>query len=77
MLRIFDKFNQRTTCKICNTNKSGKAVLIPIGGTEDGGNVQAELVHLDCLDLQLILGDCGTTYYIVQTFNNDDSQKEI
>jgi len=53
MLKIFDGFNNKSVCKICGINKSGKSVLIPIVDTrENGSNIcQAEQVHLDCLDL--------------------------
>ncbi|RMG79791.1 MAG: hypothetical protein D6707_07535 [Bacteroidetes bacterium] len=48
---MFEHFNQTTNCPICNTNKDGKAVLIPIEGTEDDGIMEAMQVHLDCIDL--------------------------
>lgn len=67
-LRIFEHFNQSSECKICGTNKDGKAILIPKEGTEDDGIVECEQVHLDCLDLTFVLGDAKTTYYIVQSF---------
>lgn len=67
-LNIFEKFNTSSNCKICGTNKDGKAVLIPKEETEDNGIVECEQVHLDCLDLTFILGDAKTTYYIVQSF---------
>ena len=38
-------------CPICKTNDDKPVVLISIVGTQDGGNIQAEQFHLDCIDL--------------------------
>ena len=46
----YAKGDKKTVCPICKTNKPGKVVLIPIVGTQEDGNAQAEQVHLDCLD---------------------------
>jgi hypothetical protein len=67
-MKIFDNYNTSTICKICKTNKEGRAVLIPKADSVKDGIEECEQVHLDCIDLQLILGDCQTTYYIVQAF---------
>lgn len=38
-------------CPICGTNEDKPIVLIPIVGTEDGNNMQAEQFHIDYIDL--------------------------
>ena len=48
---VFNQMNKKGKCPICNTSRNSKAVLIGILGTEDGGNIQAEQFHLDCIDL--------------------------
>ena len=40
-------------CPICSTSKEGEAILIPINGTEDGNNMEAQPIHVDCLNLSL------------------------
>ena len=40
-------------CPICHTAEEKEVVLVGIQGTEDGGNIQAEQVHLDCIELTL------------------------
>lgn len=52
-MRIFQKPNKKNNwrCPICNTNKDGEVVLIEIEGTEKDNIVEAEQVHLKCLDL--------------------------
>jgi hypothetical protein len=52
-MRVFKKpnLNNNWKCIICNTNEEKEVVLIGIAGTEDGGNIEAEQVHLSCLNL--------------------------
>ncbi len=38
-------------CPICNTADIKEVVLIEIAGSEDGNNIQAEQIHMDCIDL--------------------------
>ncbi len=40
-------------CPICNTADVKEVVLIGIAGTESGNNIQAEQIHMDCIDLRL------------------------
>lgn len=71
-MKIFKEFNQSTECKICKTNKNGEAVLIPKYETAKDGNVECEQVHLECLDLQWVIGDAGNSYYIVQEIEREN-----
>lgn len=67
-LKIFERFNKSNECKICGTNKEGKAVLIPKEGTMNDGIMECEQVHFDCLNLTFISGDSKNPCYIVQSF---------
>ena len=58
-MKVFKKFNTSTKCPICGTNKEGKAILIPVSGTEEDGNVECKQVHLKCLDLSCREDDFG------------------
>jgi len=52
-MRIFEKPNLSNDwkCPICGTNKVQKVVLVSIAGTQDGNIIQAEQIHLDCINL--------------------------
>ena len=52
-MRIFKKPNLSNDwkCPICGTSDIKEVVLIGIEGTEEGLNIQAEQVHLDCIEL--------------------------
>jgi hypothetical protein len=67
-MRIFKNGNwsQGVKCPICNTSKKGEVVLIGMEGTEDGGNIQAAQVHLDCLELTIKKGENGNRDIIYQ-----------
>ena len=39
-------------CPICNTEDEKDAMLVGIVGTEDGSNIQAIQVHLECISEQ-------------------------
>ena len=43
-------------CPICNTDADKEVVLVGIAGTEEGRNIQAEQIHLDCIELTLLAG---------------------
>jgi len=53
-MKVFKNMNTsgKEVCPICKTKENKEVVLIGIDGTEDGGNIQAIQVHLDCLDLR-------------------------
>ena len=40
-------------CPICDTNDVKEVVLIGVIGTQKGGCMEAEQVHLGCIDLRL------------------------
>lgn len=52
-MRIFKEPNTSNNwkCLICNTNDIKEVVLIGIVGTENKRNIQAEQIHLDCINL--------------------------
>lgn len=49
-MRLFDKFPEERTCPVCNSNEVGKCFLIPIHGTGEGYNYEAQPVHYRCLN---------------------------
>ena len=51
--RIFEDCEFDKECPICKTKKKGDGILIGIDGTEKGNNIQADLVHTDCLNLRI------------------------
>ena len=51
-MKIFKNGNWKNDkCPICHTSTKGKVVLVGIIGTEEGFNMQAKQIHLDCIDL--------------------------
>ncbi len=54
-MRKFEHFPVQSVCPICGTNADKKCVLIPIDGTQDGYNVQAAVVHFDCIVKSIVL----------------------
>jgi len=38
-------------CPICKESKLGEVVLVGINGTQEDGLMQAEQIHLECIDL--------------------------
>jgi len=52
-MRVFKEPNLSNgwVCPICYTNEKKPVVLIPVEGTEEGNNIQAEQFHLDCIGL--------------------------
>ena len=71
-MRVFNEPNisNNWSCMICKTADIKPVVLVGIEGTQEGFNIQAEQVHLECLEL---------TYnknidVIYQGVQNDNSQ---
>jgi hypothetical protein len=54
-MRTFKEGNwsHGAVCPICKTADEGEVVLIGIDGTEEGGNMQADQVHMKCLQLRI------------------------
>lgn len=52
-MRIFEEFPKDIKCPICGINKPGRCILIGLDSTEDGHNMQAIPVHLDCIGLRM------------------------
>jgi hypothetical protein len=51
-MKIFKGFNKEgSACPICGTKKDQPCTLIGISGTEEGRNMQAMAVHVECIDL--------------------------
>jgi hypothetical protein len=55
-VRVFDEPNigDGWKCPLCGTADKKPVILAGIQGTEDGNNMQAEQIHLDCIELQII-----------------------
>ena len=58
-MRIFEHPNCSNgwKCPICLESTDLPIVLIGIIGTEEGTIMQAEQIHVDCLDLKLFLNE--------------------
>lgn len=52
-MNIFNKpnTNDNWKCIICNKNDIKPVTLIGIDGTQEGANIQAIQVHVDCINL--------------------------
>lgn len=51
-MRVFEHFNtDGPKCLVCKTNADKPCTLVPVAGTQEGFNVRAEPVHMDCLDV--------------------------
>jgi hypothetical protein len=50
-MRTFKQFPETQTCPICKTSENKECVLAAIDGTQEGHNAQAQVFHLDCIDL--------------------------
>jgi len=50
-MRTFKEFPEDSKCPICKTNENKECILIPIIETIDGNIAQAEIFHLDCINL--------------------------
>jgi hypothetical protein len=67
-MRVFKEGNWGgDICPICRTTKDGEVVLVGIHGTQEGHNMQAQQIHLDCIELTLYKGQDGSTM-IAQKF---------
>jgi hypothetical protein len=48
-MKVFPFPQDHKNCPVCGSRSETDSVLIPIAGTQDGNNMQAIPVHLDCL----------------------------
>lgn len=48
-MKTFPNFSEKAVCRVCGTKDDKECVLIPVDGTEVGGNVKVTPVHVDCL----------------------------
>jgi len=48
-MRVFEKFNEKAKCYLCETNENKPCCLIAKDGTENGNNEQAVIVHIECI----------------------------
>ena len=46
---IFDTFPEEFICPICETSENKKSFLLPIVGTDEGGNSKAQPFHIECV----------------------------
>ena len=53
-MRVFKHFPKKEACPICKTNKDKECVLIGINSTEEDNIIQAQVFHLNCLELRYI-----------------------
>jgi len=62
LMRVFEHPNTSAgwKCPICKTDADKEVVLIGVAGTEEGHIMQAEQIHLDCIELRLVKGDKKT-----------------
>lgn len=50
-MKIFKGMNTEGKCLICQTNEDKPCILIGKHGTQEDNIMQAEQVHVDCIDL--------------------------
>lgn len=52
-MRIFDhpNFGEKHSCLVCGKKDDKPVTLIGIVGTQEGKNIMAAQVHVDCLEL--------------------------
>lgn len=52
-MRIFKEPNNTADwkCPICKTNDIKPVTLVEIIGTQEGNNIEAEQIHVDCIQL--------------------------
>jgi hypothetical protein len=50
MMRFFKHFPEQSICPICKTNKDTECFLMPIDGTQEDNNCEAQPTHKHCVD---------------------------
>lgn len=61
-MRTFEQFPNNQKCPICGTNDNKTYTLVPIDGTENGENVEAAPVHIECLPSPFRMSITGHVY---------------
>ena len=59
MSRVFPQFPEHGKCPICLNNTDTYCILVPIEGTEEGNNMQAKPVHINCIMDNLVIDKEG------------------
>jgi len=49
MNRTFEHFPEESSCPLCGTNRDEKCFLVPIDGTQEGKNIEAQPTHVKCI----------------------------
>lgn len=48
-MKTFEHFPEKSICKLCGANDDKECTLVPVDGTNNGGNVEAIPVHVECI----------------------------
>ena len=64
-MRTFEHFPEISKCPICGTNEDKECFLMPIDGTEDGSNCEAQPTHVGCVEVNKLRfnKEVGIIYY--------------
>lgn len=67
-MRTFEKGNwtDGVVCPICNTGTAGEVILVGIADTQDGNNIRAIQVHLECIGKHIMYYPNITAFVIQQ-----------
>ena len=70
-MKTFPEFPEEANCPICGTNSNTECWLMPVTGTETGGNIEAVPVHVECTGQFLVNRmqfnrDIGIIYHFVE-----------
>ena len=72
-MRKYEHFPENNTCPICGTNyRNMDTVFIPIDGTGEGNNEQAQPFHLPCIMVTAVNNmrlDCGKNALYIDLAN--------
>ena len=52
--KTFPEFPEETICLLCGTNDNKPCWLMPVTGTETGGNIEAVPIHVECTGTFLV-----------------------
>ena len=63
--RIFKHFPKDSICPTCGTNDDEETVLVPIWGTQEGNNCEAQPFHLGCAVATVYNKENGLIYRFI------------